>query len=124
GENARPGPVLAARASHAAYYRRAELIRSAGVPIHDLADVCQRSVGHDGAVLVLDPIEQLHDIASADGADRLRSDTGIDEPFERDAAIGDGAKLFAFASEICVGNRFECVLSQRNGAAALLQWIA
>src|SRR5262245_51758548 len=83
----------------------------ARVPVHDPADVGQRPVRHHRSVLVLDAIEQPHNVAAPDSTDRLRPDPRIDEPLEYDAAPGGGAKLFALPGKICLRNRFERVLS-------------
>src|SRR3989442_1314622 len=91
-QNARTCTFLPARAGHAADDRRAEFIRSAGMPIHDPANGRQRPVGHDWAVRIFDLVEQLNEVAAANVVYLLRAETGIDQPLEYDATLVDGTK--------------------------------
>src|SRR5262249_29217397 len=109
---------------HAAHDRRAKIIRPAGVPVHDPADVGERAIGHDRAALVLDAIEQPRNVAAANGIDRLLPDPGINEPLERALAVAYRPQFLALACEILLGDRFERILGQRAPGAALLQRVA
>jgi len=54
---------------------RRSLIAGAGMPIHDLTDIGQGPIGHHRPVLVLNLVEQPHDIHSGGwrrSAERVR----------------------------------------------------
>jgi hypothetical protein len=70
------------RPRHAPNYRGAEIIATRGVPVHHPADDRKAVVGHNGAALVFDPIEQANDFTAPDFRDGPIAEGGINKSVE------------------------------------------
>ena len=107
---------------HALDDRRAEIIVPARVPVEHDAQCAQHLVGHAAAARRLNVVEQPDDLAALDGGDRPLPELGIDQPFERGAALVDGAqplvgRLGFLARKVGLGDGAQRVLPRSRPAS-------
>jgi hypothetical protein len=106
--------------AHAAHDRRREGVIADGVPIHDLAQVGQGTVGDRCTVFFLDAVKQADDFGALDGTDRTIAQRREHQAFQRAAAITRGPELVTFTLEIFVDHSRECVCASKPRRLASL----
>ena len=83
GQDPLPAPLLWLGPCNAAHDWCIEIVGPGGVPVEQLADLGKNVVGLHRAVVSLDGIEHLDDIAPGYRVDLLRPDPRIDQPLKQ-----------------------------------------
>jgi hypothetical protein len=75
------------------YYRRYELIIACRCPVEAFAKVGKRSVRHDGAAGVLDPVQHLGDVTAAHVVYPKITDGRLNQPIKGPLVLPGAAQL-------------------------------
>src|SRR5258706_2000946 len=104
GQDTLASPLLGTGSGHPADDGRTIIVRPAGVPVHDLANRRQHTIGHDQSAAVRYVVQYPNDIGPLDLLNRLVAQLRIDVPFQRPFSGYPGSQIGAVPAEVLLAD--------------------